>query len=135
MSTHQLYLHVVWTTLGRRPMINAPVRSFLEGFLRTAAQREHAQVVSLAILKTHVHILLRIPGRIDLPKLVQLFKGGLSYAANRIPGSIGLRWAREYSATTVRPRQLDIVMRYIAKQGERHPGEAVAESTPQSSIG
>src|SRR2546427_3699734 len=38
------------------------------------------------------------------PRLVQLFKGGSSYAASRLPGNeLGLRWAPEYSATSVGP--------------------------------
>src|SRR5207244_10190811 len=63
---------------------------------------------------------------IDLPRLVQFFKGGSSYAASRLPGNIlGLRWAREYSATTVGPNQLAAVKHYIAGQAEHHPGEAI----------
>src|SRR5947209_17249285 len=65
---------------------------------------------------------------IDLPRLVQSFKGGSSYAASRLPGNVlGLRWAPEYSATTVGPKQLADVIRYIEGQAKRHPGEAVED--------
>src|SRR5256886_4302008 len=51
---------------------------------------------------------LRTVPRIDLPRLVQLFQGGSSYAASRLPRNVlGLRWAPEYSATTIGPKQLD----------------------------
>jgi hypothetical protein len=45
-------------------------------------------------------------------ELVQFSKGGSSYAASRLPGNIlGLRWAKEYSVTTVGPKQLAAVRR------------------------
>ncbi|HEX9283244.1 MAG TPA: IS200/IS605 family transposase [Gemmatimonadales bacterium] len=128
MSTHQLYIHLAWTTRDRHPMIDVPTRDFLDEYFRRTAAREHADIVALAILRTHVHMLIRTIPRIDLPRLVQFFKGGSSYAASRLPGNIlGLRWAPEYSATTVGPRQLADVIRYIERQAEHHPGEGVAD--------
>ena len=83
-------------------------------------------VVVLAILRTHVHLLVRTAPRIDIPRLVQFLKGGSSYAASRLPGNIlGLRWSREYSATMVSPKQLAGAIRYIEEQASHHPGEGV----------
>jgi putative transposase len=128
MAAHQLYIHLAWTTRDRRPMIDAPTSVFLSEYFRRTAAREHADIVALAILRTHVHMLLRTIPRIDLPRLVQVFKGGSSYAASRLPGNLlGLRWAPEYSATTVGPKQLADVIRYIEGQAMRHPGEAVED--------
>ena len=98
-------------------------------YFRRTAIREHADVVVLAILRTHVHLLVRTAPGIDLPRLVQFLKGGSSYAASRLPGNIlGLRWSREYSATTVSPKQLAGAIRYIAEQASHHPGETVEET-------
>src|SRR5437879_12955431 len=128
MSPHQLYIQLVWTTRDRRPIIDPPTRDFLDEYLRRAAAREHADVVALAILRTHVHMLLRTASRIDLPRLVQFLKGGSSYAASRLPRNVlGLRWAPEYSATTVGPKQLAEVIRYINGHAEHHPGEGVED--------
>jgi REP element-mobilizing transposase RayT len=109
-------------------MIDSATRDFLDEYFRRIAAREHADIVVLAILQTHVHILVRTVPRIDLPRLVQFFKGGSSYAASRLPGNaLGLRWAPEYSATTVGPRQLADMIRYINGQSTHHPGEAVED--------
>src|SRR6266498_5646126 len=126
MSAHQLFIHLVWTTLDRVPMIDAPTRRFLEEFFKKTASRQDVEIVELAMLKTHVHMVVRTPPRIDLPRLVQFFKGGSSYAASRLPGNVlGLRWAPECSATSVGPRQLDTVREYLRRQANHHPGEAV----------
>ena len=55
MSTYQLYVHLAWSTLDRRPMINAATRGFLDEFFRKTAAREGAEITDIAILQTHVH--------------------------------------------------------------------------------
>jgi len=126
MSAHQLFIHLAWTTLDRRPMIDAATRSFLEEFFKKTAARQDVEIIEVAMLKTHVHMVIRTPPRIDLPRLVQFFKGGSSYAASRQPGNIfGLRWAAEYSSTSVGPRQLDVVRQYLRNQPQHHPDEAI----------
>lgn len=128
MSAIQLFIHLAWTTHDRLPMINAATSAFLEEFFRKTASRQEVQIVDLAILKTHVHMVIRTPPRIDLPRLVQFFKGGSSHAASRHPGNVlGLRWAPEYSATSVGPRQLESVKDYLRKQAEHHPGEGLEQ--------
>ena len=107
-------------------MIDAATQSFLGAFFKKTAASQEVEIVELAILRTHVHMIVRTPARIDLPKLVQFFKGGSSYRASRQPGNIlGLRWAPEYSATSISPRQLENVRAYLQKQPEHHPGEAI----------
>jgi len=126
MAAHQLYFHLTWSTLNRLPMIDRPTRDFLEPFIKRTAVQERAVVVQIAILRTHVHVLVRTPPRFDLGRLVQVMKGGSSYAANRLPGNVlGLRWTRRYSVTTVSPRALRLVIEYLRRQDARHPGEAI----------
>jgi putative transposase len=129
VSAIQLFVHLAWTTLNRAPMIDSATQSFLEEFFKKTAASQEVQIIEIAILKTHVHMIVRTPARIDLPRLVQFFKGGSSYRASRQPGNIlGLRWAPEYSATTISPRQLENVRQYLRTQPEHHPGEAIEET-------
>ena len=108
-------------------MIDAPTRAFLDEFLRRTAIKERVEIVELAILATHIHILVRTPPRIDLSRLVQMMKGGSSYAASRVPGNkLGLRWTRDYFVTTVSPRILPEAVQYLRKQNDRHPMEKIS---------
>ena len=126
MAAHRLYFHLTWSTLNRLPMIEAATRDFLKAFIQRTAVRERAEIVGIAILRTHVHVLLRTAPRFDLGRLVQLMKGGSSYAASRLPGNVvGLRWTRRYSATTVSPRALPQAIDYLKRQATRHPGESI----------
>jgi REP element-mobilizing transposase RayT len=126
MPAHRIYFHLTWSTLGRRPMIDARTRDFLDEYFRKIAVQERATIVSLGFLQTHVHVLVRAGPRYDLPRLVQLIKGGSSYAASRQAGNaLGLRWNREYSVTSVSPKLVRQAVEYIEGQNGRHPGEAI----------
>jgi REP element-mobilizing transposase RayT len=126
VSAHQLFIHLVWTTLNRMPMIDPSTESFLEEFFKKTASKQDVEIVELAMLRTHVHMVIRTPPRIDLPRLVQFFKGGSSFAASRQPNNIlGLPWAPEYSSTSVGPRQLETVRQYLRDQSLHHPDEAI----------
>jgi REP element-mobilizing transposase RayT len=111
-------------------MIVGPAHRFLDEFLRRTAIREGATVVALAILSTHVHIIVQTPTRFDLGRLAQMMKGGSSHAVTRLPGNtLGLRWTREYSVTTISPRGLPRVVEYLRSQESRHLGEGSADLT------
>lgn len=126
MAAHRIFLHLTWSTLRRQPMIDAATRSFLDQYFRRIAIRERVTVICLALLRTHVHLLVSVGPRMDLSRLVHLLKGGSSYAASRQPGNIlGLRWNREYSVTSVSPRLLPQAVQYIESQNDRHPSEAI----------
>jgi REP element-mobilizing transposase RayT len=132
MAAHRIYFHITWSTLNRQPMIDAPTRAFLDQYFRRIAIRERAVLISRAFLRTHVHVLVRLGPRYDVPRLVQLLKGGSSYAASRQPDNVlGLRWNREYSVTSVSPRLLKQAIGYIERQDSHHPGEAISAPKAQ----
>jgi len=120
MTAHLIYLHVTWSTISRRPMIDEATRKFLDQYFRKIAVRERAEIVEMALPVDHVHLLLRCEARFDLPHLVQLLKGGSSYLASRQPDNVvGLRWNREYSLTSVSPGVLPRAIAYIRRQAAR----------------
>ena len=126
MPAHRIYFHLTWSTFRRQPMIDEPTSRFLDQYFRRVAATERIEIVAGALLATHVHLLLRAGPRIDLPRIVQLLKGGSSYAASRQPDNrVGLRWNREYSVTSVSPRLLPKAMAYLGRQNLRHPTEAI----------
>jgi len=115
-------------------MIDSASRNFLDAFIRRMAIKHQVTIVALAILKTHVHLLIRVNPKHDLPELLQHLKGGSSHAINRLPGNtVGLRWNPEYSVTSVSPRLLHQAVGYVERQEERHPDERIGP--PRSNPG
>ncbi len=122
-----LFVHLSWTTYERRPMINDAVRRTLRRFVPTEAHRHGAAVLAVGIVCDHVHVLLRLPGAFDMPRLVQGLKGASARLVNAdvIANPIGLRWAAGYDARSVSPGALARVSAYIASQAQRHPDRAI----------
>ena len=126
MAAHRIYFHLTWSTHRRMPMIDGPTRTFLDEFFRRTMIKEDVTLVALAFLSSHVHLLVQCGSRIDLGHLVQLLKGGSSYAASRQPGNkLGLRWNRQYSVTSVSPKLLQVAIDYIERQNTRHADEKI----------
>lgn len=123
-----LLIHLCWTTYRRMPMIESSTARFLRRFLPAEAQRHGAQVLALGMVRDHVHLVLRLPSRFDLPRLVQGLKGASSRLVNRdvTLSTTGLRWDAGYHAGSVSRRQLPNVIAYVGSQERRHPERAVA---------
>jgi REP element-mobilizing transposase RayT len=113
---HRVFVHLTWTTRDRAPLIDRARAAFLMHFLPAVARQESARVLATGLVTTHAHLLLQISPATDISLLVQRLKGGSAMLAGREghgPRESPLRWA------------LPEVVRYIERQSERHPREAI----------
>jgi REP element-mobilizing transposase RayT len=124
---HRLYLHFVWTTRDREPLIDGKVAEFLQRFLKGVARQERAEVIECGLVRTHVHVLAQLHSTTSIPRLLQRWKGGSATLAGKegVTRPLGLRWAKWYSMTSVSPRQLDSVATYVRNQPLHHPADAI----------
>jgi len=122
-----LFVHLTWTTFRRMSMIGATEALFLGRFLPAEAQRHRAAIMALGLVCDHVHLVLRVPGRFDLPRLVQGLKGASARLANadQSISRTGLRWATGYHVHSVSPRNLPAAVDYVRRQSDRHPDRAI----------
>jgi REP element-mobilizing transposase RayT len=130
---HRLYVHLCWTTRNRAALIDKGIARFLEGFLAAVAQQERGQLLAIGIVRTHVHLLLRLHPTTSIPRLVQRLKGGSSVVATREGHGTGggrLQWEKGYNIHSVSERALRQVAQYIVAQPLRHPNEAIAGWRP-----
>jgi REP element-mobilizing transposase RayT len=120
---HRLYVHVVWTTRGRAPVIDAALAGFLCRVLRGLARKDRCYLLEIGIVQTHVHVLARIRPTTRMSALVQRLKG----ASAALAGQAGLEvhWAKGYSAQSVSPKSLGPVRDYVRGQPRHHPAEAI----------
>jgi REP-associated tyrosine transposase len=123
----RLYVHIVWTTRGREPTIDAGVAAFLVRFLPAVARQERAGLRALGIVRTHLHLLAQLHPTTNISRLLQRLKGGSSVIAQREGhgGTRPLRWAKGYGIHSVSSRDLPVVRAYVLGQARRHPQEAI----------
>jgi hypothetical protein len=72
-------------------------------------------------------MVIKLPARFDLPRLVQGLKGASARIANRdcIVEHGQLRWETGYDLRSVGLRQLPAAIAYVRSQAMRHPAVAL----------
>jgi REP element-mobilizing transposase RayT len=104
-----MFMHIVWTTRDREPLINLEIARFLWRFFSMVAHQERSVLIELGVVQTHVHLLMRLNPATSIPRLLQRMKGGSAMIANRdhlASRDRPLRWEKGYSIDTVGRRAL-----------------------------
>lgn len=125
----QLYLHLVWATWDRLPLITAGVERRLYDAI--AAKCRQLKCVPLAIggVEDHVHLLVRLYRTVPVSKLVKDVKGSSSHlVTHEIMPEEFFKWQGAYGAFTLRKDEMPRVKAYVENQKERHAtGDLIAE--------
>jgi REP element-mobilizing transposase RayT len=124
MSLHsysRVWLHLVWATLERRPLLDKPAAVKLSTHLHDYAAQKGIYMKINFVNADHVHALVDLPTNLSIEDMMQLFKGGSSHWINEqnlVPGKFG--WGRGYGVFSVSESVVPEVCVYIAKQEEHH---------------
>ena len=122
----QLYVHLVWATWDRAPLITAEVLEVIDRAIRHECVQLGADVVAFGGVADHVHLLVRIPARLSVTELVKQVKGASSHLLNnrlKIP----FKWQGGYGAFTVSKSALPRARAYVLNQQQHHEyGTALA---------
>ena len=124
MSLHsysRVWLHLVWATLERRPLLVKSVEVKLSEYLTDYAKRNGIYMKINFVNADHVHALIDLPTNLSIEKAMQLFKGGSSHWINEshfVAGKFG--WGRGYGVFSVSESGVAEVCAYIANQEEHH---------------
>ena len=125
----RLYGLLTWTTFRRLPLLHPKVAAFLRRILPKIADRYDARVVEIGIVRSHVHLIVELSPRPDVPRLVQGLKGASARIANRdgyMPRA-RLRWCADYEFRSIGVNDLQRAIAYVRDQNRRHPDLAVAD--------
>src|SRR4051812_41373441 len=131
MSLHsysRAWLHVVWATLERRPLLDRTAAAKLSTYLSEYAAQNGIYMKINYVNRDHVHALIDLPTHLTIEKMMQLFKGGSSHWINESDLISGkLAWGRGYGAFSVSHSGVDEVAKYIAGQEEHHRKRSFSE--------
>jgi putative transposase len=124
MSLHsysRVWLHLVWATLERRPLLAKPAAMKLSGYLTDYAKQKSIYMKINFVNADHVHALIDLPTNLSIEEVMQLFKGGSSHwinESNLVADKFG--WGRGYGVFSVSESGVAEVCAYIANQEEHH---------------
>jgi REP element-mobilizing transposase RayT len=121
MSYIASYVHIVFSTKERRPIIMPEMQSRLWDYIGGIARDNGMQSVIVGGIRDHIHALLCLPATMAMSKAAQLIKGGSSLWIHRtFNDQCEFAWQEKYGGFSVSVSQVDTLVKYIKSQEEHH---------------
>ena len=116
-----MWVHLVWATKKREPLLNKPLRLKLFLHIRENALAKNIHVDFINGHIDHIHILLSLNADQTIANIVQLIKGESSHWINKNKlMTQKFEWQDDYFAVSVSESGIDKVREYIKNQEEHH---------------
>mgnify|MGYP000152981729 CR=1 FL=1 len=115
------YIHIVFSTKHRQPFIKKEIRDELYAYLGGTCNKFESTPISIGGVEDHVHILCLLSKKMTLVELVSKVKSSSSkWLKTKGDDYENFYWQGGYSAFSVNPSEVDIVIKYIQNQEEHH---------------
>ncbi len=115
------YLHIVFSTKHRQPLIDQPIEAELYSYLGGICNKHGCQAVKVGGYTNHVHVLCLLSKKITLVKLMEELKSNSSkWIKTKGDEYSNFYWQDGYGAFSVNPSEVQIVINYIANQKKHH---------------
>jgi putative transposase len=115
------YIHLVFSTKHRHPFIDEFIENELFNYLGGICKNLECQPIIVGGHADHVHILCLLSRKIALMKLLEEVKSHSSkWIKTKGKSYKNFYWQDGYGAFSVNPKEVDIVIKYIANQREHH---------------
>ena len=116
-----LHYHIVFSTKQRQRFLHGEIKERVLAYLGGIAKENEAKPVCINGMEDHVHLLLEIPPKHAISKLVQQIKGGSSkWIHDTFADLRAFAWQDGYSVFSVSKSAMPEVIRYIENQEEHH---------------
>jgi REP element-mobilizing transposase RayT len=115
------YLHIVFSTKDRKPLIFKPIEAELHAYLGGICNKLECQVIKIGGYYDHIHILCLLSKKIAIMKLLEELKTHSSrWIKTKGTDYANFYWQDGYGVFSVNPSELDEVIDYIANQHKHH---------------
>jgi putative transposase len=117
----QLYLHCVWATWDRLPLITPEIQPILYADIVRQCEKLKSTVIAVGGIEDHVHLLVRFSPTLCLSDLMKAVKGSSSHLITHVvnPNEF-FKWQGSYGAFSINHSDIDQVAQYIRTQADHH---------------
>ena len=136
---HQTYtamwIHYIWTTKYREPIIGNDVRYKLYDYIRKVAIENDIYLDFINGIEDHVHCLISLKTTQRVCDIAKILKGNSSFWINDnnlIKG--GFDWQDGYAVVSVSPSNVQRVRNYIKNQEIHHKDQTVDTELKQLKV-
>jgi REP element-mobilizing transposase RayT len=120
-SLSQLYVHLIFSTKHREPMLLSPARQDLHAYLAAILNNQDSPALKVGGMSDHVHALFRLSNNIALAKIVEEVKTSSSkWVKTQGRDLANFYWQSGYGAFSVSAAGVEEVVEYIAQQESHH---------------
>lgn len=121
MSYTRVWIHLVWATKKRAPVLEKPIRTKLFSHIRENARSKNIHIDFVNGYVDHIHILISLNSDQTIAKIVQLLKGESSFWMNKYKLTPQkFEWQDDYFAVSVSEPGVNKVREYIKNQEQHH---------------
>ena len=115
------YMHIIFSTKYRQPLIYEPVEHELHAYLGGICKNLECHPIKIGGYIDHIHILCMLSKKIALMKLLEEVKSHSSkWMKTKGDDLTNFYWQDGYGAFSVNPSEVDAVINYITNQKEHH---------------
>ncbi|MCK4677938.1 MAG: IS200/IS605 family transposase [Bacteroidales bacterium] len=121
MANVKIWVHAIWSTKRRKPLLIKKVRPIIFNHIRENARSKSIHLDFINGYIEHVHCLISLNHDQNISKVIQLIKGESSYWINKNHlTKKQFAWQDEYMAISVNPTRLNNLREYIKNQETHH---------------
>ncbi len=127
-SFNKIWLHTIWATKERKPLILPKIESSVYDFMRNQLKEIGCPVRIINGMPDHIHCLFLLNPRKSVSEVIKQVKGSTSHYINA-EGLISEKftWQTGYAAYSVSESQLEKVFQYIKSQKQHHSKKSFQE--------
>ena len=121
ISYNQVFIHLIWGTWDRLPLISAGIEPRLYACLADKCREHKCIPVTIGGVENHVHLLVKVYSTIAVADLVKELKGSSSHLiTHEVAPDEFFKWQGSYGAISVNPEEISVVEGYIHNQKRHH---------------
>lgn len=121
MSVTKIYVHLVFSTKKRNPLLTKAIRGEVSMHIHKNAKSWGIDIDFVNGYYDHAHCLLKLPSTMNIAQVAQIIKGESSRWINLLElASEYFEWQDDYYAESVSIKDLERVRSYIKNQEQHH---------------
>lgn len=125
-SSTLLFVHFIWATWDRAPVITPEWESPLYACIRDKCHELRCESLAIGGIEDHVHILVRMHADIAVSQLAKNMKGASSHLiTHEITPRCEFKWQGGYGALSVSRSHVRQVQGYVRNQKSHHSHEKI----------
>jgi putative transposase len=117
----KIWIHLIWSTKNRSPLLRRSIRSKVISHIRENAIEKGIHIDFINGQVEHIHALISMKAKQSLAQVAHLLKGESSHWVNEnklVP--VKFSWQEEYMAVSINHSAVNRVRNYIKNQEEHH---------------